>query len=313
VQPGPLLPWDRQYQAGGPRGGQTGPMESVGSYVRAWRARLQPADVGLPAAGPRRTGGLRREELAALAGISVDYLIRLEQGRAVNPSASVLAALARALRLDPDERDHLYLIAGQAAPKRSHVSSHVAPGLQRLVDRLGDVPVAVFDAAWTIILWNPTWAALMGDPSELSGRDRNLIWRAFTAANSRVTKTPDETSAFQEFAVADLRRVTGNYPDDPRLRQLVADLRRVSTRFDELWQRHIVAQPDTGPKTIQHPEVGPITLDCDVLTAAGTDLRVVVYTANPSSADADKLDLIRVLGLQRLSTGSRHTSPITPK
>jgi transcriptional regulator with XRE-family HTH domain len=280
-------------------------VESVGSYVRAWRARLQPADVGLPAAGPRRTRGLRREELATLAGISVDYLIRLEQGRAVNPSESVLAALARALRLDPDERDHLYLVAGHAAPKRSQVSAHITPGLQRLVDRLGDVPVAVFDATWTIIQWNPIWAALMGDPSELSGRDRNLIWRAFTPGPTRVSKTPEEASAFQEFAVADLRRVTGNYPDDTRLQQFVADLRRASARFDQLWQQHIIAWPDTRPKTIRHPEVGPITLDCEVLTAAGTDLRVVVYTATPASPDAEKLDLIRVLGLQTLGAGNR--------
>lgn len=273
---------------------------SLGSFLKAWRGRLHPADVGLPAAGRRRTAGLRREEVAALAGISVDYLVRLEQGRAVNPSAPVLAALARALRLNADERDHLYLVAGQAPPKRTHISSHVTPGLQRLVDRLGDVPVAVFDPAWTIVSWSSTWAALMGDPSSQSGPDRNLIWRAFTRANTRVTRTPDEAGAFEEFAVADLRRVSGNYPDDPRVQQLIADLRRISPRFAELWQRHIVTQPATGPKTIQHPEVGPITLDCDVLTAAGTDLRIVVYTASPSTPDADKLNLIRVLGLQRL-------------
>jgi transcriptional regulator with XRE-family HTH domain len=278
-------------------------VETVGSYLRAWRGRLQPGDVGLPAAGRRRTRGLRREELASLAGISVDYLIRLEQGRARTPSATVLAALARALRLEPDERDHLYLLAGHAAPRRTHISSHVTPGLHRLVDRLADIPVAVFDAAWTIILWNPTWAALMGDPSQLSGRDRNLIWRAFTGASTRVSKAPQDASAFQEFAVADLRRVIGNYPDDTRAQQMISDLRRTSARFDELWQRHIVVQPDTGPKTIQHPEIGPITLDCDVLTAAGTDLRIVVYTANPSMPDAENLDLIRVLGLQRLNTG----------
>jgi transcriptional regulator with XRE-family HTH domain len=281
--------------------GMAGP-DSVASYLRAWRARLQPSDVGLPAAGPRRTRGLRREELAALAGISVDYLVRLEQGRAVNPSPSVLAALARALRLDRAERDHLYLVAGQAPPKRTHIASHVTPGIQRLVDRLGDVPVAVYDAAWTIVLWNATWAALMGDPSALTGRDRNLIWRIFTATTSRVARSPAEVAAFEQFAVADLRRVIGNYPDDGSLLQLVADLRRVSARFDQLWQRHIIAHPDSGGrKTVEHPEAGPITLDCDVLTVTGTDLRVIVYTAEPSSPDAQKLDLVRVLGLQQLS------------
>lgn len=158
------------------------------------------------------------------------------------------------------------------------------------------------------MLWNPTWAALMGDPSELSGRDRNLIWRAFTGAPTRISRAPHDASAFQEFAVADLRRVIGNYPDDTRVQQLITDLRRISARFDELWQRHIVVQPDTGPKTIHHPEVGPITLDCDVLTAAGTDLRIVVHTANPATTDAENLDLIRVLGLQRLNAAASSES-----
>jgi transcriptional regulator with XRE-family HTH domain len=310
-----FIPGTASTTLAGPVGGRLVGVErseGVGSYVRAWRARLQPADVGLPAAGRRRTRGLRREELASLAGISVDYLIRLEQGRAVNPSPPVLAALARALRLDRDERDHLYIVAGQTPPKRTHISSHVTPGIQRLVDRLGDVPVAVYDAAWTIILWNPTWAALMGDPSALSGRDRNLLWRTFTGAASRVAKTPQEVSAFEESAVADLRRATGNYPDDLRLQQLVAELRQASPRFDELWQRRIVTQPDTGAKTLLHPEVGPVTLDCDVLTAAGTDLKIVVYTADPSGPDSEKLDLIRTFGLQRLSAvGSARIRPET--
>lgn len=281
-------------------------MDSVASYLRAWRARLQPGDVGLPDAGPRRTRGLRREELAALAGISVDYLVRLEQGRAVNPSPSVLAALARALRLDHDERDHLYLVAGQVPPRKTEVPTHVTPGIQRLVDRLGDVPVAVYDAAWTIILWNATWAAVMGDPSTRTGRDRNIIWRTFTGPPGRVVKSAAEAAAFEEFAVADLRRVLGTYPDDARLQQLVADLRRASPRFAELWQRHIVTQPDTGgAKVVGHPDVGRITLDCDVLTVSGTDLRIVVYTVDPASSDAQKLDLIRVLGLQRLGAESQ--------
>lgn len=266
---------------------------SVASYLRLWRARLQPADVGLPDAGRRRTRGLRREELASLAGISVDYLIRLEQGRAVSPSPAVLAALARALRLEPEERDHLYVVAGHAPPKRTNVCSDVTPGVRRVVDRLGDVPVAVYDAAWTIIYWNRLWAALMGDPSVLSGRERNLLWRAFTRSATRVTRSPQEVSAFQQAAVADLRRATGNYPGDLRLQGLVADLRQASPRFDELWQRGILTQPDTGPKTITHPELGSITLDCDVLTVAGTDLRVIVYTTDPASPDAEKLELLR--------------------
>lgn len=260
----------------------------------------QRADVGLPAALPRRTRGLRREELASLAGISVDYLVRLEQGRAVNPSAQVLAALSRALRLTTEERDHLYTVAGQAPPRRSAMAAHVPPSVQRLVDRLADLPVAVYDPAWTIIAWNLAWAGLMGDPSAASGRDRNLIWRTFTGKSARVRKSDAEADEFEISAVADLRRAVGAYPDDAGLRRLVDDLLQASSRFAGLWAERVVSPAGSSSKTVVHPEVGPVTLDCDVLTVAGSDLRLVVYTAEPSSPDADRLRLAQVIGLQEL-------------
>jgi transcriptional regulator with XRE-family HTH domain len=274
--------------------------EGIGPYVRAWRQRLQPADAGLPAGLSRRTHGLRREELAALAGISVDYLIRIEQGRATSPSTQVLAALSRALRLTTEERDHLYTVAGQAPPRRSAITTHVPPSVQRLVDRLADLPVAVYDPAWTIITWNASWAGLMGDPSAFSARDRNLIWRTFTGQSSRVRKSDVEVDEFETSAVADLRRAAGAYPDDPGLRQLVDDLLQASPRFARVWAERVVSTTGSNSKTIIHPEVGAITLECDVLTVAGSDLRLVVYTAEPSSPDADRLRLVQVIGLQGL-------------
>jgi len=227
---------------------QTG--EGAGSYIQAWRRRLQPADAGLPAGPSRRTRGLRREELASLAGISVDYLVRLEQGRATNPSAQVLAALSRALRLTIEERDHLYTVVGQAPPRRSAMPAHVPPSVQRLVDRLADLPVAVYDPAWTLITWNAAWAALMGDPSAVSGRDRNLIWRTFTGASTRVRKSDAEADDFETNAVADLRRAAGTYPDDARLRQLVDELRQASPRFAGLWAERVVNTTGPNSKTI---------------------------------------------------------------
>jgi PAS domain-containing protein len=158
-----------------------------------------------------------------------------------------------------------------------------------MLDRFADLPVAVYDPAWTIITWNLAWAALMGDPSELSGRDRNLLWRSFTGKSSRVHKS-----------VADLRRAVGTYPDDARLHELVDELRDASPRFARLWAERVVNTTGSSSKTIVHPEVGPITLDCDVLTVAGSDLRLVVYTAEPSSPDADRLRLVQVIGLQKL-------------
>jgi len=162
---GLLRPWDCQYHPEGAFSARLGRVqtgEGVGSYIQAWRHRLQPVDVGLPAGSSRRTRGLRREELAWLAGISVDYLVRLEQGRATSPSTQVLAALSRALRLTIEERDHLYTVAGQAPPRRSSMPTHVPPSVQRLVDRLADLPVAVYDPAWTIITWNAAWGRAHG-------------------------------------------------------------------------------------------------------------------------------------------------------
>jgi DNA-binding XRE family transcriptional regulator len=277
--------------------------DGIGSYIQTWRRRLQPVDVGLPAGSSRRTRGLRQEELASLAAISVDYLVRLEQGRATNPSAQVLAALARALRLTSEKRDHLYVVAGQAPPRRSAMATHVPPSVQRLVDRMSDLPVAVYDPAWTIILWNPAWAALMGDPSQSAGRDRNLIWRTFTGTSSRVRKSDGEVDDFETNAVADLRRTLGAYPDDARLRRLVDELHEASPRFATLWAARLVNTTGSNTKTIDHPQVGPITLDCDVLTVSSCDLRLVVYTAESSGPDADRLRLTQVIGLQKI--GSR--------
>jgi transcriptional regulator with XRE-family HTH domain len=276
--------------------------DGIGPYIQSWRHRLQPVDAGLPADSGRRTRGVRREDLASLAGISVDYLVRLEQGRATNPSTQVLAALSRALRLTVEERDHLYTVAGQAPPRRSAMATHVAPSVQRLVDRFADLPVAVYDPAWTIITWNAAWASLMGDPSAASGRDRNLLWRTFTGKSTRVRKSDGEVDDFETNAVADLRRAVGAYPDDARLHQLVDELQRASPRFARLWAERVVNTTSSNRKTIDHPQVGPITLDCDVLTVAGSDLRLVVYTAESSSPDADRLRLIQVIGLQAVST-----------
>jgi PAS domain-containing protein len=257
-----------------------------------------PADVGLPSGGRRRTAGLRREELATLAGVSVDYLVRLEQGRSANPSRQVVSSLARALRLTEAERDHLYRLAGHTAPGPHQMPDHLTPGVQRLLDRL-DAAVSVHDPAWTILAWNPAWAALMGDPSGWTGRERNIAWRGFAGLPTRLIRTDDEAWAFKRGTVADLRAALGRYPHDPGLRSLIDDLNRIE-EFRRLWATAQVAGNHSARKTIDHPEVGPLTLDCDVLTVAGSDLRVIAYTAAPGSVDAERFDLVRVIGLQRL-------------
>ncbi len=278
-----------------------GNVSELGLALRGWRDRIAPASVGLPAGGRRRAAGLRREELALLAGVSADYITRLEQGRAASPSAQVLAALARALRLSEAERRHLFTLAGQPPPAAGHIRSSLTPGLQRLLDQLDGTAVSVYDAAWTLVAWNPLWAALMGDPSALRGRDRNVLWRHFTGQPGRVSHTREQEAAFESSAVADLRSMTACYPKDPSLRRLVADLRAASTRFAKLWDARAVGTHETDRKTVHHPDVGPLTLDCDVLTVHGSDLRVVAYTAAPGSDAADKLKLLAVIGTQDMA------------
>lgn len=271
--------------------------------LRLWRDRVPPGTVGVPAGGRRRATGLRREELAALAGISADYLTRLEQGRAVSPSPQVVESLARALRLVDAERALLYRLAGHAAPGPEVVSSRVTPGVQRLLDRLSHTPVAVYDASWTLIVANPAYDALMGDTTLWRGIHRNAIWRNLVGPGTRVLHTAGESALLQAQQVADLRLTATRYPTDRTLRRLTDDLARQSPRFVELW-----ASPDVGMtpadsgrrKVIVHPAVGPISLDCDVLIVAADDVRIMMYTAEPGTEDADRLAFAIVLGTQTL-------------
>jgi transcriptional regulator with XRE-family HTH domain len=246
----------------------------LGRALRRWRERLGPADVGLPVGGRRRAPGLRREELAGLAGISVDYLTRLEQGRATAPSAQVVEALARALRLADAERELLFRLAGLAAPGRGVVPTRVSASIQRLLDT-----------------------------SQLRGHERNGVWRNVVGTGSRAVQTPDEHEEQVAGLVADLRATAARYPDDARLRRLVADLRAASPEFVRRWEAPARAVPDepSRHKVILHPTVGPIAVDCDTLVVAADDLRIMVYTAEPGTVDADRLELAIVLGTQALA------------
>ena len=273
-----------------------------GSTVRRWRDRVAPDTVGLPTGRRRRATGLRREELAQLAGISADYLTRLEQGRATAPSAQVVEALARALRLPTPERDQLHRLAGHAAPGPDVVPSRVTASVQRLLDRLAGTPVVVYDASWTLVLANAPYDALMGDTTSWRGLERNAIWRNLCGPPSRVAHTPQEQAEHEARLVADLRLTASRYPADQSLRRLIADLAAAAPRFTELWNGE-APPPLSDPskrKVIDHPAVGRLTLDCDTLIVAVDDLRITVYTAEPGTEDADRLALAVVLGTQSL-------------
>ena len=268
--------------------------------VRRLRDRVKPESVGVPAGRRRRATGLRREELAALAGISADYLTRLEQGRATAPSAQVVESLARALRLALPERDLLHRLAGHAAPGLDLVPSHLTPSVHRLLDRLAHTPVVVYDAGWTLVLANAPYDALMGDTTAWQGIERNAVWRNVTRVPSRVRHTPREQADHEARLVADLRLTASRYPADRASRRLVGELTEASARFAELWDSGAPPPPPdpSKRKVVDHPAVGRITLDCDTLVVAVDDLRITVYTAEPGTEDADRLALAVVLGTQ---------------
>jgi transcriptional regulator with XRE-family HTH domain len=270
--------------------------------LRGWRDRTGPVEVGLPVGGVRRAAGLRREELAQLAGLSVDYVVRLEQGRATSPSQQVLSALARALRLSVVEREHLFLLAGRQPPRPGQLSTHIPASVQRLLDQLDGTPLSVYDGAWNLVRWNRLWAALFGDASDQRGHERNIVWRHFTRQLCPVSHTPEQEARFEAAVVADLRAATARYPADAGLRSLIGELRRTSTSFARLWDTGIVGVHETDSKTIHHPEIGPVEVDCDVLTVPGSDLRIVAYTAAPGSEAADKLKLLDVIGTQVMTS-----------
>ena len=220
------------------------------------------------------------------AGISVDYVTRLEQGRAGHPSAQVVEALARALRLSRADREHLFATAGLVPPGRGEVPGHIPPSVHRMLDRLSGVPVAVFDAAWTQLSANRLHVALLGDHR---GRERNAVWRNFLGSGGRVRYTPQARRRLDAQQVADLRATASRYPADRRLRELITELRDGSERFAAWWQQAPAPRHEPARKTIEHPEVGTVVLDCDLLQVLGDDLRIMVYTAEPGSADEERL------------------------
>jgi transcriptional regulator with XRE-family HTH domain len=271
---------------------------SLAATLRTWRERLSAEQAGLVAGPARRAVGLRREELAQLAGVSVDYVVRLEQGRATAPSGEVVGSLSRVLRLSATERDHFYNLAGLSSPGDRRISDQITPGVQRLLTRLGDVAVAVFAADWRMIQWSAGFAALLGDPAKIAPEDRNFVLHRFPdpGSRARVTLWPvrlDSQLESDRAIVADVRRASARYPDDPRIAELVRRVMR-NERFVELWRDGAVGVHLADHKFVEHPVVGDIEVDCDVLLTGEHDLKVVALTTAPGSEAARKLaELLR--------------------
>ncbi|BCJ48344.1 transcriptional regulator [Actinoplanes ianthinogenes] len=277
----------------------------LADFLRSRRERISPADVGLPAGPRRRTPGLRREEVAQLAYISTEYYTRLEQGRAPCPSREVLSGLARALRLSDPERAHLHHLAGAPPAPPAGPSREVRQSILDLLHRLPQAAATVLTASFEVIAWNDLAAALMEDFSATPRRDRNLVRRVFLGPHRdghRLFGVSD-ADRFATQSAQRLRATVARYPDDPELAELVRDLLAGSARFRELWESHDVSAEPTLVKTFRHPQVGPITVNCDVLDITDRDQRVIIYTAEPGSPSEQALRLLSVIGTQRMAVG----------
>jgi transcriptional regulator with XRE-family HTH domain len=272
----------------------------LADFIRRCRQRLRPQDVGLTAGPRRRTPGLRREEVALLAGMSADYLMRLEQARSPQPSTQLLGALARALRLDEDERDHLYLLAGHRPPAGQLAGHHVRPGLLYLLDQLTGVPAQVVSDLGDLLAQNALAETLFGSVCAVRRhdheKDHNIVWRWFHDLRLRAAFPAEEHDFHSRLHVADLRAAVTRRGADPVAADLVARLRAGSDEFARVWDRHEVAVRRQSRLRIQHPTVGVLEFDEETLLTPAEDQRLVLFTAPPGTPTADYLDLLRVVG-----------------
>jgi transcriptional regulator with XRE-family HTH domain len=264
----------------------------LGEFLQSRRARLRPGDVGLPSFGRRRVPGLRRQELAQLAGVSVDYYVRLEQGRAGQPSTEVIEAIARALCLDDDELAHLHDLGRPTRRRRRPPQpERVRTEVQHLLDALDRVPAMVVGRRMDVLAWNGLGAALGVDWGSLPPEQRNAARYMFLDEGARELY-PDWEQGARE-AVAYLRFAAGRYPDDSELAALVGELSVKSAEFRRWWPQHEVRAKSHGRKRLQHPIVGPIVLSYEALTLAGdADQVLITYTSAPGSESETALRLL---------------------
>jgi transcriptional regulator with XRE-family HTH domain len=275
---------------------------ALAAFLRHRREQLQPADVGLVPGARRRAPGLRRDEVAVLADMSTDYYERIEQGRGPRPSRAMLGAIARALRLTLDERDHVYLLAGHEPPARHESLGYADPGLMCVLDALAPtVPALITDDLHDVVAQNPLNVALLGPISTEPGRRRNFVWRWFTDPDLRGRYLAEQHGTLGREYVADLRASYGVRRGDAAVRALVAELSAASPEFREIWAREEVAVRRSTHKVLEHPEVGRLDLQCDVVLSPPSRQRLVLFRGRPGTPAGERIELLRVLGTQRFA------------
>lgn len=267
----------------------------LATFLRTRRARLRPTDVGLPDGPRRRTPGLRRQEVAELAAISVDYYIRLEQARGPHPSKQVLSAIARALLLSQDEREYLFHLAGEAAPPTAGPSREVPETIRNLLAAMTDLPAFVMDAKYDVLAWNRLATHFISDLSLVPEHDRNVIRWGFTSPEAELHWDRGQNLEFARSSIADLRAAAARYPGDRGIHDLIAELLATSSRFAELWREHEVQVRRHVTKYMHHPLIGSFEVECQVLHVPDTDQRLVIYVVAPGSPAHDALQRLRSL------------------
>lgn len=263
----------------------------LAEFLRTRREALQPEDVGLPRGGHRRTPGLRRDEVAELSGISTHYYTRIEQPRGPVPSVQVLAAIARGLQLNPDERDHLQRLAGHPPVRSADPEHDISPGLRRIFDRLLDETALIVDEVGETLLQTPSAVALLGDETRYSGMMRSRIYRWFADPATR-RRTPIEDQPTHSRALVAQLAHTAASGRCPRAEAMIAALRRSSPEFEELWSHHPVVGPYCDAKRLIHDVVGELELHGQTLHDPDRPQALTVFTAEPGSESERRLRML---------------------
>ncbi|GAB2831942.1 MmyB family transcriptional regulator [Lentzea nigeriaca] len=267
-------------------------LAELGLFLQSRRARITPAEVGLVAGPRRRVPGLRRHEVAHLAGASVDYYIELERGRGAQPSEQMLAALARALRLDADEREHLFHLAGRYA---HNVAAHVSPAMLALLDRLGGTPARIITDLHETLAQNRLCTALLGSPSPGS-----FLPRWFEEPDTRAIYPVEDHPHHSKVLVSDLRAAVARRGHDESSTKMIRRLREASEEFAALWDTGDVAVRRGEHKRIVHPDLGVVDVHCQNLFSEDGRQRLQFFTPPPGSPAVAQLELLGVIGVQEL-------------
>ena len=280
-------------------------LSELGGFLKSRRDRIRPGDVGLPTGPRRRVPGLRRDEVAQLAGASVEYYIELERGAGSQPSGQMLAALSRALRLTNDERDHLYHLAGRTLPEPGSATSHVHPSLLDLMGRLTTTPAQVITDLHVTLVQNPLAVGLLGDQTRHRGLAASFVHRWFLEPGAR-SLYPEADHDYQSRSfVADLRAAVARRDGrDRESAQLVTELLERSPEFTELWERHDVAVRRAERKRIVHPTLGTIELNCLNLFSEDGRQRLLWFTPAIGTDAVEQLELLAAVGTQDLVGGT---------